>query len=338
MANIIGFDPVALAIDGGELDASLLRKLAYAATQGAEGIVTPLDCKVHQLSSAAGQVNIDTGVISILNRSTGGALETYLATASQQSTMDIDPTSGAARSDLVIVRLEDPEFTPWPPVDPGVAPTYQYTKPYIIKNVPNSTKTAAELNLGYSAYALARIDIPAGTTNITDGMIKDLRKMARPRSELLHFTAIPVEAVGAAGTEKLDNGDLAFTVFPSVASRNVDIPSWATEVTIEVLLGGVRVNTNGTWGFLRARIGSSGSAFKTQTQETGYDVNVPAANNYDRLTLLVADTKPIASQIRGTSQPFAIEGKKQNAITTGSLEVDSTTTISVKLNFREVPA
>lgn len=336
MANVIGFDPVAFSIDGGSHPASLLRKLAYAATQGAEGIITPLDCKVHQLSSAAGKVNIDTGAIAVLNRSTGGQGQTYIASASAQSTLDVDPTSGSARSDLVVVRLEDPQYSPWPAPPAGTAPTYQYTNPVVIKNVPASTISAASLNLGYSAYALARIDIPSGTTNITDAMIKDLRKVARPRTELVHFTVNPVNAI--------DNGQQltssTYVPWPTVLDRAVDIPSWATEVTIETIMGGVRAQATGTWGTLVGTLGDNADPNRVVMSETGYDVDV--LTGWARATLVVADTKPIAASLRGTSQRFHMSGKRDNipgvSSANGHLEVDVYTTLSVKLFYREVAA
>lgn len=338
MTDVIGFDPVAWSIDGGSHPASLLRRLAYAATHGDEGIITPLDCKVHQLPSAAGKVNIDVGAISMLNRSTGGANQSYLATAAAQSTLDVDPTSGSSRSDLVIVRIEDPQYSPWPDPPSGEAPTYQYTRPYVIKNVPSSTVNAASLALGYSAYALARIDIPSGTTNITDLMIKDLRRMARPHIDPQQFTAIPTNAVGSG--QKLTSS--SFVAWATAANTNVEIPTWGAQVIIEVLMGGVRADQPGSFGTVRARLGLSSSGFSVVTRDIGYDINPPSTlNQYDRMALVIADTKTVPVQIRGTTQPFGVEGKRLGGAggdPTATIEVDLNTVISSKLTFKEVAA
>lgn len=335
MTNVIGFDPVAWSINGGSHPGSLLRKLAYAATQGEEGIVTPLDCKVRQTSTASGRVQIDTGAIVIRNRSTGGTGQSYVASASALSLMDIDPTGGTSRSDLIVVRIEDPEDPQWPTPSAGAAPTFQYTKPFVIKNVPGSTTSAVALNLGYSAYALARVDLPAGTTNITTAMIKDLRKVARPRLDPQQYTAIPTQAMNAG--QQILGTQATYINWPTAANRNVDIPSWAAQVIVEVNIGGVRSNPSGMWGQIRARIGASGSAFAVVTQGCGYDVNTKTVDVYDRLPLFVADTQPVAVEIRGTTQPFAIEARADGN-GGSSLEVDVRTVISTKLTFKEVAA
>lgn len=334
MTNVIGVDPVAWSIDGGSHPGSLLRKALYAAVGDAEGIVGILDCKVHQLTSAGPQVEIDTGAVAMLNRYTGGAQQTYIATASALSRMDVDPTSGASRSDLVVMRVRDPQYATVPGWTAPAAPTFQYAIPEVIKNVPPSTETAAELNLGYPAVELARIDLPSSTTNITNAMIKDKRKLARPRERLDAFTHLPVQAVGS-GQKLLGT---SFVKWPTALTRATKIPSWASEVTFEILLGGIRANTNGTWGSLRAHLGPVGGGNTVTTQEVGYDINVPAANNYDRMTIVIADTKSIPAAIRGTSQDFTLTGKMGSGVPTGSLEVDNASVISGKLFFREVAA
>lgn len=328
MTNVIGFDPVAWSIDGGLHPASLLRRLAYAATQGNEGIVTLLDCKAHQLASAGPQVRIDAGAIVILNRSTGGANQSYIASAAIESRLDVDPTTGSARSDLVVVRLEDPEFTPWPDPPVGQEPTFQYTKPVIIKGVPNTTATFAELNLGYSGYAVARIDLPSGTTNITDAMVKDLRKPARPRSELQQYTTLFTTGQALIS--------VPWNPWATEANRNIVVPPWAAQVIIEGTFGGVKANAGGTWGETRIRIGSSGSSNSVVTGDIGYDVNTPVANNYDRIPLFVAGTKTVPAAIRGTTQALGVEGHKVGGDT--SIQVDNYTVLSMKLTFLEVAA
>lgn len=333
MANVIGFDPVAWSVDGGEHPASLLRKLAYAATQGSEGIVTPLDCRVRQLTSAGPQVRIDTGAVAILNRSTGGAGQTYIANAVAESRMDIDATTGSARSDLVVVRVEDPEFSPWPTPDEGAAPTYQYTKPFIIKNVPASTTSAAALNLGYSAYALARIDIPSNTTNITTAMIKDLRKVARPRYDLVQFTVNPTEPSKAG--QKIPN-TTSYVPWPTHIDRQVFIPSWAAEVTAEVILASLSSKAGGGYGYMLATLGENNDPNRVVTSETAYDFEVSGTDAWARQTYILADTKPIPAALRGTSQRFHTSARRITTNQTSTLEVDIGTTISVKLWFKEV--
>lgn len=329
MADVIGFDPVPLSVNGGYHDGSLLRLLGYAATSGEKGVIQPADCRVTQLSSAGPQVAIGIGAVSIPNAFNDSA-ENYVAHASSESRLDVGATLGSGRSDLVVVRVYDPEFSAEnaPPV--GQEPTWQYARPIVIPSVPSGTETAEELDLGYPAVELARIDLPPNTTNITSGMIKDLRQIARPRSKIVQQTITHDTGYSQALISS------PWNPWATSANQTIFIPPWAKRVIIEVLFGGVKNNAGGTWGGLRARLGSSGSAFSVVTREIGYDVNTPAANNYDRSMQFVADTLTLTDEIRGTSQPFGIEGRKYGGDT--SIEIDQETVISTKLTFEETIA
>lgn len=326
MANVNGFDPVAFSIDGGRHPASLLRSLAYAALSGEEGVITPDDCKVTQLSVAGTQVQISTGAVAVLNRFDAIVDQLYIANARSVSKLDVAPTTGILRSDMVVLRIRDPQYESLS-IPAGQAPTYQYVVPEIIQGVPSSAMTAAELNLGYPAVALARIDLPTNTTNITAAMIKELRKLARPRT--LPDQQTVTHAAGYS--QKLTAGTM--TPWATSAGRNIFIPKWAKKAIIEVSMGGVKASAGGVFGVLRARLGASGSQYAALTKQIGYDINTPAANNYDRTVILIADTVALADQIRGTTQPFAIEGLKSGYDAT--IEVDENTSISTKVTFME---
>ena len=174
--------PWAIASNGAKHSGEVARTLAFAATQGSEGVISVGDMAVQQLAVAGASVQIIPGACAMLNRSPGGDHQTYVDRELATLQLAIASTSsGGGRSDLIVRRVEDPDFPSWAvPVDPLLGPYSRYA---VISGVPNTTTTAKQLNLGYPAIALARIDIPLSTATITTAMIKDMRKVCNPRRQ-----------------------------------------------------------------------------------------------------------------------------------------------------------
>src|SRR5690606_16426003 len=86
--------------------------------------------------------------------------------------------STGPRSDLVILRVEDPSIdgTPWNH-DPTTDPVYYFR---VIEGVSNTTTDCPP---GTTGVPLARIDIPANTATIMPAHIKDVRVSSNPRTE-----------------------------------------------------------------------------------------------------------------------------------------------------------
>lgn len=248
MANTYGFDPVAWSIDGGRHRGELLRAFAFAATNGAEGIVAPGDCKVHQLTTPGPQVVVDAGAVLVRNRSAGTRNQTYVANARAESRLDVPPSGSSLRRHLVVVRIEDPQYSPWPKPPAGQEPDYQYAKPFIISDVPAGTTSASQLNLGYSAFALARLDVPAGVSNITDSHVVELRELALPREHRDPHGATMLDQVYL-------NWDWTFRDWTITAPIQSRVPRWATHFFLATHLVGVDIPTGGAGGSLRNFLG-----------------------------------------------------------------------------------
>jgi len=216
------------------------RALAYAATGGSEGVGSPGDCKVLPLAVPGGQVRVQPGAVIIRSGYPGVAGETYMALCQVEDLAAVAPTAGAARSDLVVARIDDPQFA-------GQAPGRPSTE--VIPNVPAGTTRFAQLGRAYPAKELARIDIPANTAAVTAGMVTDLRSLAQPRSSrLLMSQATPQPVV-------LNSVD----VWVSWPGWNpiVDVPPWATNINVLITLQGVgKAGTDLARGELRGRVGN----------------------------------------------------------------------------------
>lgn len=229
----MAFDPVPWAISGSQLDTYVMRQFANMATSDAEGVHLPGGGKVTALGSPSGNVNVSAGGLIIRNAQAAG--QSYAGRIGSDTIVPVPPTSGSSRSDLIVATIRDPDFSPWQAyTDPNQILFGPYFFPERL--AASSGTTRAGQIVTYSAYALARIDIPAGTTNILNSMITDLRALAQPR---LGF-AQGVQ-VGPGAQENVLLTDTTWKNWPS-NSLAVTVPPWATNCLTEILLNQVQAD------------------------------------------------------------------------------------------------
>lgn len=289
---------------GAEHQPELVRSLLYVATGGAEGVGGVNDCKVRATPTPSGSVLVGAGTAVALNRYPGGnAQQSYMDLNPGDDTRSVGPTSGSARSDLVVARVDDRQYGGSVPASVKDGP---YFRTEIIPGVPASTRKFSQLGLSYPAIELARIDIPASTANITDGMIVDLRSLAQPRKER---TVYPVQFVGSY---RLDSTDKIWVANPAGMPGGIWVPPWATHVTLRMdIEQGSLVNSASQFvagsgqGTGRGRLGTFGSATAIKTAETGWrwDATVIGV----RSSVGFADTKPVPASMRGTYQQIGVD-------------------------------
>lgn len=328
MANVINFDPVAVAIDGPKHRAELFRVLAYAATQGSEGVIAPYDCRVLDLFPTPGpQIRIQSGAVAIRNRSSNIDNQTYIANNRLETRLDVAPTGATGRTDLVIVRLRDPQYSPWTSVIPQGADinTFQYAEPLIIQNVPAGTTSALDLNLGYSAYALAKITIPPNTTNITQAMITTLRKVAvQRRTDFFKRQDVP------NGTEPFSSATedtwLKFPPSTAIPDISIPIPDFATKAKIRIDITGLSLfsgNFSASWQyrmFLGTDIITSANTFMNETEAS-----------LQRLSFVLSDDMTIPDTLRGKTVTGRLELMKHDGA--GRLQANGGTQVSTDIVF-----
>jgi hypothetical protein len=261
-------------------------------------------------------VAFDGGAILILNRSGSTRNQTYVAGGASETRLDVTPTgSSGGRHDLAVVRIRDLQYAPWSglTVAPADRPTFRYAEPFIIQNVPAGTSSFASLNLGYSGYALARLEIPANTSVITNAMIKDLRKLAQPRSSFRQYGGSP--GIGAEGAVfqvgTIESGD-PYSMAPLAGVQpTIEIPSWATHMDISGVATGLIA---GQWqnpaaypdnrGATLIKVGTGSSATNTTF---GPHINWDAQGGDSLFQLTATDTeRAIPTAMRGTSQKLTM--------------------------------
>lgn len=309
-----GFEGVPWMIGGGaQHSADVGRLLAYAALNGAEGVIAPGDLKVVATAGTAdGQIHVARGAVSVLNRSTNAYSQSYTGRATQVSDLTPASTGASGRSDLVVVRVKDPQFPPYQGMYSADASIKNgpYIFPEIISGVPANTTDAFALagEAGRSVYAIARLDIPPNTTKFTDSMIKDLRDLAMPRSLSRAYGGQPTKSqdyhVGS-----VDSGDPYSMAGFSDVQPMIDIPKWATHVDVSVIATSIfsasftPPNTNLMYNN-GACLVKLGSLFGPHIN---YDLPDQPSGESNMFTLQAANINaPVPVELRGTRQQASL--------------------------------
>jgi hypothetical protein len=224
-------------------------------------------------------------------------------------------TSSGGRTDMVIIRILNPDTE-------GVAPpqnrdTGPYAATQIIQNVPSGAKGIEELNLGYSAIALALLTIPPSTSTVTTNMITNLRETKE--------TPIPAPAVFTDVTNYTSNSTLppppngsgarfsSWLSWPAGASWQVPVPTWATEAQLYYQVN-PQISDN-TWGTMRFNFNGR------FTPEVTFDVNYPLISGAslircvytngggERPLYVVGGKVSVSAAERGTIIPIRVEAR-----------------------------
>lgn len=312
----MSFDPVPWFVDGGEHSSAVARLVAYAATSGASGVISSGDLRVTEMPAPTGLVRIYPGACVIPNTYAGVAQQSYLARSASVTDLPVTPTgSGSGRTDLVVVRIDDPEFGGSAPVDPATGP---YVAAEIIEDVdPSATDPSAYVD--YPAIALARITLPASTATVTDSLITDLRQSAQPRRQRTLKVRQPT------ATETLNSA--TFVDWISEADLSVSIPSWATQVNIVATLSGIWIPASSAFGSVRFNLGSGGIV----GQEVKWDSE---ANS--RLTVVAAGEHDVPLALRGTTQTLRVQAFR--SASEGNPQSQDVSNVIWDIEFLEAPS
>jgi hypothetical protein len=212
---------------------------------------------------------------------------------------------------MLVLRIDDPQYGGTAPSDPKVGP---YTRFAIVSGV---SSTATTVSTTYPAIPLARIDIPASTATITQAMIVDVRKMARPRRQRDLYITQPTSSSTIASA--------AWTDWTAQANRSIVVPEWATQVKVIGHIASVAPTGAATRGIVRFAFGSSVG------QQGYFDLDAST-----RATLLTSDTLAIPSSMRGTSQVLKLQAARSTG--SGNIATDTYSTVLWDVEFLEVPS
>ncbi|MDH6628665.1 hypothetical protein M2271_006498 [Streptomyces sp. LBL] len=318
------WDPIPWFVENTAASEEVLRLIADVAACGGEGIVSPADLLVTALDAPAGSVQVGPGAMVARRRAAaGGGSQSYAARMPTVEQVDIEPTSvDGGRSDLIIARVEDPYGgEAWPaPEDPGVGP-YVFTR--VIPDVPVGTTSILDIDPDSTAVTLARVDMPAGTTNITAAMVTDLRQLARPRSQTSR-RYLP----GAWSTPD-DVGAITDTWegFPLGSTWTEKVPEWATHVAVHVSITGL----------LHPDAVEARGQLRVSFADTQHGVGMPfSAAQAGRLAVQAGGKFTLDPADRGTMLDIDVEATG-TADYTGVLRADAYTVLSLEVTYSQEP-
>lgn len=308
---------------GAQHSPEVVRQNTYISTEGAEGVAGPLDLKVVPSSPLSNRVQVLMGGGLMLNRYAGGSGQSYTGRNISQTPTDIIASTGTGvtRSDLVVMRVLDPQYEGQAPADPL---NFDYTRIAVIPGVPATTRRFYELNLNYPAIELARLDLPANTANIDGAKIVDLRRIARPRVDFNSRQYYPSGTTGIV----MAKGSYASWPFSGVMA-NIEIPVWANFIEIVTHISGLEITGTGT---------------QVAGVRTGFDVGAGGSPTYGENGIIIGTAgrqhatiigrHTIPSTRRGKFVDMVLQGNQ--TVGTGTFQADYQTAFSVDWRFKEV--
>ena len=307
--------PRPILTNGATHSAQQFRMLVRDLANGAEGITQGDDLKVTERGTPGGGVVVGDGSAVVRGRA-NTFQGSYAACNIGAVDVPIAATGGSARSDMVILRIEDPEYEGT--LDPETDEIAYFD---VISNVSSSATTIPDSR---TAIPLARIDIPASTSTITNAMITDLRQVANPRRRRSVFTQSPSSISTGIGSST------SYSYFSTAAGVNVAVPDWATKVIVKIDVSPIRYDLGNFWGRIGATYGSS-----LATQDITLDDN--QGSGARRIPAIIADTLTVPSAYRGTTQLLRVRASGLDAGQAGRIYVDSGTTFAYDVQFEEAP-
>lgn len=305
--------PRPILTNGATHSAEQFRMLVRDLARGAEGVTEGDDLKVTQRSTPGAGVTIGDGSGVVKGRVS--SFQGHYSVCNQGSEdLDIAATGGSVRSDMVILRVEDPEYEGT--LDPETDEVCYFQ---VISNVSSSATAIPD---GRTGIPLARIDIPASTSTITNAMITDLRQVANPRRERTRYLYSP------PSLSEFSGDGVYRTLGGAGAPWSVPVPDWATKVMISIDVGGLRLSTDDIFGQIRFLFGASLTGQSINIDDDGATIR--------RIAAMTADTLTLPSGYRGTTQTLTPQFTGQAGYG-GKIGYDASTTILADVEFIEAP-
>lgn len=306
------FDNAAWVINGPTISAALARRALYANARQS-GIVQKGDLKVKALDTPGIGITIDEGVGVVLNGYQGAdPNEAYVVNNPGVHTIPSGsmPASNPSQTYwLVCAVVGDEDFSqvghPFMTsegVPDGTEDSFAYVRPVLIQCNAGDTQPTGN----FPALVLARLEIPANTTTITQAMIVDLRKLASPRQEQQMFVS-PGGTWTNASPREIPHGTVFADWGPQEYKPSVNVPSWASRAIVAASINGIRYKDTSVnlAGKVRAQLGT------VSGPQTNFDLEVDAGGGVKRMSLMAAGEYDVTS-IAGTTVFLRIEGY-QNA-------------------------
>lgn len=317
------FQSAAFAVDGNTESGNFLRLMLQSSVNGAQGIIGQTDLLVTANGVPNSGVNIAAGACVVTGAETAFQGSYYGYNVGTDTTITIAATGGTIRSDMVVVRAEDPTWSgsPW-----GNPASGQILFPRVLSNVAAGLTTVPG---GYSAIPLCRIDMPVSVSAVQQSYIHDLRQVCNPQRILQQL------AVAGPGSPATWTVSTTAHAWPPGATWSVTIPVWATTMVVTWAINDILFPGGSSWarGFLNPVFGSSVTAPILAFPQTL--VSIPSQSTGFRHTVGGSSTAAIPAALRGTTQTMQF-AQVTDGTQTGTMQVDESSQISVTFEFQQL--
>ncbi|MEU5383216.1 hypothetical protein [Kitasatospora cineracea] len=299
-----------LMVTGGVHTARSFRMSTQASTHGSQGITEGGDLKVRQMATPGAGVRVGNG--SSLVRGAAWGQGTYTAINLGDAIVPIAATAGVGRTDLIVQRVEDPEF------EGNLNPATDDITYFQV--IPGVSANQTSVPPGMTGIVLARVTLPPNTATVTDAMITDLRQIAVPRRDrkLYSINGFPyVKLPEQSGVWQDD--------WPPSGRVYTDVPAWATKANVVASFTGIRV-----WGetFFGVRL-KWGNWIGTE-----YQVDTDTISYMSKHTVMASDSPWLSPDFRGKTQELRLQcGRYSNV--NGGADVSGSTALIFDVEFVE---
>lgn len=309
------------------------RLLGHLAAGGREGVLNPLDCRVLALQTPGAGVRVTPGAYAI--KLATRTYESYVGMIDEEDVVSTTATtSSGGRSDLVVFVVKNPTDSgeQWDiPADPANGP---YVETEVITGVPAGTTSWKQLGLLGTAFAVARIDFPPSTATVTQTMLTDLRPGATNATPGTDPLATPPAAASqtiyrayqSVGTSDLIPSNTTAREWPTGATFNIPVPSWATSFAYDIDVKSARLLNGNVVGNTWLKVGTYG-----YTTPTVFDLNYTGSQSTEQVSGGGSYALPTAS--RGTTVPFSFVAA-MNASQPGTLRFTNGSYLKLWMYFK----
>ena len=315
------FQTAAYAVDGNAESGNFLRLMLQSATLGSQGIIGPTDLLVTQTGTPSSGIIINGGACVVAGIETAFQGSYYGYNVGSDTSLTIAATGGTIRSDMVVIRAEDPTWSgsPW-----GNPASGQILFPRVISNVGAG---ATLVPGGVSAIPLCRIDIPVSTSAITNAMIHDLRQVCNPQRVL------QMAAANGPGSAQNWTVGTSGVIWPTTATFSVAIPTWATTMQFQWEFNDLLWQSGTARGFINPFFGTSvGSPNLSMPTVL---LSIPSATGQWRHSITGAFGISIPPALRGTTQTLNFK-QVTDGTNTGLMAADEGTSYAIMYEFQQL--
>lgn len=288
--------------DGAPLSARMAREQLYLSSGGQTGIIHPDSLKVEAQDVPDNTVRISPGSFSITATSRTAAIgytsapwQSYGRSVYDSHSVEIDRTDSVpagGRTDVVGIIIEDPQYESYELTAEELI-EHGFWRFHVVRNAGrNATRPEHFASLRRPFMPLAQVNMPASEQTVRPEYIEDLRFMAITRSQRIPLIS----------NARPDGREMVFrpeqTDWRTITTfSDVQVPQWATQCVVEMMLGPVYTTGGAANGQFRVRTTGENRSVSTREfdfvepdhrEQTGGSqriyLHAAAVINVDRIT------------------------------------------------------